>query len=45
MQRVRRNAQLWRFTAVQSSVHNLFDTDRSLSSRDTYSQAPAALAE
>jgi putative transposase len=34
------------FAAVHASVHNLFNTERSLSSRSTYKQArAAALAE
>jgi putative transposase len=34
------------FAAVHSSVHNLFNTERSLSSRDTYTlNRAAALAE
>jgi putative transposase len=46
MLRFRRLHSLQKFVAVHSSVHNLFNTERSLSSRPRYKQArAAALAE
>ncbi len=46
MLRFRRMRSLQKFAAVHGSVHNLFNTERSLTSRDTYKQArTAALAE
>lgn len=46
MLRFRRMRSLQKFTAVHESVHNRFNADRSLSSRDTYKQTrAAALAE
>lgn len=46
MLRFRRMGSLQTFAAVHSSVHNLLNTERSLSSRDTFKLArAAALAE
>ncbi len=46
MLRFRRMRSLQQFASVHSSVHNLFNTERSLSSRDTYkANRAAALAE
>ncbi len=46
MLRFRRMRSLQTFAAVHSSVHNLFNTERSLPSRNVYKQArAAALAE
>jgi putative transposase len=46
MQRFRRLHSLQKFVSVHVSVHNLFNTERTLSSRNTYKQArAAALAE
>ena len=46
MQRFRRMRSLQKFAAVHSSIHNLFNTERSLSSRPVYKEArAAALAE
>jgi putative transposase len=46
MLRFRRMHSLQKFAAVHGSVHNHFNAERSLSSRDTYKQArTAALAE
>jgi putative transposase len=46
MQRFRRVRSLQKFVAVHSSVHKLFNTERSLSSRPIYKQThAAALAE
>ena len=46
MLRFRRMRSLQTFASVHASVHNLFNTERSLTSRDTYKQArTAALAE
>jgi putative transposase len=46
MQRFRRMRSLQTFAAVHASVHNLFNTERSLTSRDTYKlNRAAALAE
>ncbi len=46
MQRFRRLRSLQKFASVHSSVHNLFNTERSLSSRPVYKKArAAALAE
>ncbi len=46
MLRFRRMRSLQTFASVHSSVHNLFNTERSLSSRDTYKMnRAAALAE
>ena len=46
MLRFRRMHSLQKFVAVHGSVHNLFNTERSLPSRNTYKQArTAALAE
>jgi putative transposase len=46
MPRFRRMRSLQRFVAVHSSIHNLFNSERHLSSQDVYKQTrPAALAE
>ncbi len=46
MLRLRRMRSLQIFAAVHSSVHNLFNTERSVSSRSVYKQArTAALAD
>ena len=46
MLRFRRMHNLQKFASVHSSVHNLFNTERSLSSRQTYKlNRAAALAE
>ena len=46
MLRFRRLRSLQKFVSVHSSVHNLFNTERSLSSRNVYKAArTAALAE
>lgn len=46
MLRFRRMHSLQKFASVHGSVHNLFNSERSLTSRDTYKQArTAALAE
>ncbi len=46
VQRFRRLRSLQKFAAVHASVHNLFNTERSLTSRPVYKQArAAALAE
>jgi putative transposase len=46
MLRFRRMHSLQKFAAVHSSIHNLFNTERSLSSRTTYKlNRTAALAE
>lgn len=46
MLRFRRLRSLQKFVAVHASVHNLFNTERSLSSRPIYKlNQPAALAE
>ncbi len=46
MQRFRRLHSLQKFVSVHSSIHNLFNTERSLSSRDVYKMnRTAALAE
>jgi putative transposase len=46
MLRFRRIHSLQKFAAVHSSVHNLFNTERSLSSRPIYKRnRAAALAE
>ncbi len=46
VQRFRRLRSLQKFAAVHASVHNLFNTERSLSSRPVYKKArAAALAE
>jgi putative transposase len=46
MLRFRRMHSLQKFAAVHSSIHNLFNTERSLSSRPVYKGARAtALAE
>ena len=46
MLRFRRMRSLQTFAAVHSSVHNLFNAERSLSSRSTYKEArTAALPE
>jgi putative transposase len=42
MPRFRRMRSLQTFAAVHASVHNLFNTERSFSSRSTYKQARAA---
>ncbi len=45
MLRFRRMHSLQKFAAVYSSVCNHFNSDRSLTSRQTYKQARAALSE
>ncbi len=46
MQRFRRFRSLQKFVSVHSSIHNLFNTERSLSSRPVYkTNRAAALAE
>ena len=46
MLRFRRIYSLQKFASVHGSVHNHFNADRSLTSRDTYKQArTAALAD